>query len=898
MIRKIFSIVSFFISLVLVNNSFAIAPAKPGVQVPQYVIDKLQYESEKFMPRPALIYTMERYATAKQEAAKSGFDKEVDDIYGSFPVVCGKYSDSGADDWPVSEMQTQLFDGPWPTGTMAEFYEEISFNQFHLSGQVYGWYTSTLTQQYVVGYEQGFGPDAHLGEFFVELLDMADPTTDFSQYDNDGPDGVPNSGDDDGFVDSMFFIHDGPGGEIGANNIWSHSSNLYWQLGGNYYYTNDPSASGGYIKVGPYIVQPSINSSGNIIEIGVFCHEFGHALGLPDLYDTDYTSEGIGVWGLMSGGSWNSPAKPAHMISWSRYQLGWIQPIEVQNYLHDEMILSLNEEGRAYKLWTNGVYNNQYFMIENRRRMGFDINLRHEGLLLWHVDENAQQSNEDHPKVDMEEADGLDDLHNNTNSGDSGDPFPGTTDNRWFDEYTNPNSRNYFNQFTQVAIWNISDAADTMYANLDVIYSQPRFEFLNFTINDQTGNDDGRADPGETVDLWISIENQWANASSVSGYLTTESSQISILQGSTQFGAINSHSSGNNQPDPFEIEVSGNATNGAWVSFNIEITAQGGFSQELTFQMMIGRPPVLLVDDDGGEDYEQYIIESLESTPYLYEVWDVDQIGAPGDEAMAYDAIIWLTGDEDSNTLTSSDISSLEVFINSGGTFILTGQNINEDLGANPFYVEYLHSTPANNTVLYLTLDGVGGNPVSDGMSLLLVGTWGAGNQTSPSSVYPLSAEETLFSYPDGSVGGVFYHEPSSNAHVVYLTFGLEAVSGMGNTTSRDDLLNSIFDWAAVPNPVKKASQSKVPDKFVLNSIYPNPFNNSTEISFTIPHTAEFKVAVYNLLGKEVAVLGDGIFNSGENSLRWNASNVASGIYLVKIQGESVNITSKMVLLK
>ena len=873
----------------------AIAPPAPGIEMPQAIIDLYQAESGRFMPAPALVHTMERYAALKKEAARWGYD-DTDDVNGYFPVVCGKYSDSGPDDWPIGNMQTQLFDGPWPTGTMQDYYHEISFDQFHLFGQVYGWYTSTLTQSYVVGSSQGMGGDAHVGEFLIQLLNWADPTTDFGQYDNDGPDGIPNSGDDDGIVDTIFFIHDGAGGETGAQNIWSHSYNLWW-LTGSMYQTIDPSANGGYISIGPYIIQPSINAYGGMIEIGVFCHEFGHALGLPDLYDTDYSSQGIGVWGLMSGGSWNTPAKPSHMIAWCRDKMGWITPVEVVDFLHDQPITPVAQTGEAYKLWTDGYYGNQYFMVENRQRIGFDINLKGEGLLIWHVDESAQQSNEDHPKVALEQADGYNNLYYYANSGDPGDPFPGSTDNRWFDEFSNPNSNNYYGQTTRVAVWDISDEADTMYANLDVIYSQPMLNFVDYDLDDSAGDNDGRADPGETVDLWITVNNYWAEATSLMGYISTGSEYITIDDATGSFGDVPSQSLGDNQSSPFVVTVDPEAPHGQWVNFDVHMGAAGGYEQDFSFQMMIGVAPIVVVDDDQGEDYETYITESLDEIYALYEVYDMNTMMTSLDLSNEHEVVIWITGDDATNTLTTIDIAYLSNFIDNGGTLILSGQNINEDIGNTAFFTDYLLCAPNYNTLNFLSLTGVAGNPISEGMSLLLVGTSGAGNQTSPSSVNPQGIAQSLFVYPNGEVGGVNYADPATQSHVVYLAFGMEAIFGLSGT-SRADLLTAVFEWAEMPVAVENDDPALLPDEFVMENIAPNPFNNSAMVKFRLPHRTKLKVSAYNVLGKEVAVLADELFTPGSHTVAWDASGLSSGIYIVRLTGNGIDFSQKAILMK
>ena len=888
--RSIFSAV--LLLFVIIGVSSAIAPVKPGVPVPQIIIDQYRENPARFMPVPSLSHTMERYAAQ----AQAGMDDR-EDIYGYFPVVCGKYSDSGPDDWPISEMQTQLFDGPWPTGSMRDFYHEISFDQFHLDGDVYGWYTTSLTQSYVVGNNYGFGNDAHVGEFLIQLLNWTDPSVNFGQYDNDGPDNVPNSGDDDGFVDTIFFIHDGAGGETGANNIWSHSSSLQWAAGG-YFYTDDPSANGGVIKIGSYIIQPSINSGGNIIEIGVFCHEFGHALGLPDLYDTDYSSEGIGVWGLMSGGSWNTPSKPSHMISWCRYKLGWITPTEINTYLHDQPITPIANTGEAYKLWTNGIYGQQYFMVENRQRIGFDVNLRGEGLCIWHVDETAQQSNEEHPKVDMEEADGLNNLYYAANSGDFGDVFPGSSNNRWFDEFSNPNSKNYWEQPTQVAVWNISDEADTMHANLDVIYSQPMLDFVEYEIDDSSGDDDGRADPGETIGLWLTVNNYWATANSVIGFLASTSPMVTIEDNTGVFGTIQSQTLGNNENSPFIVTVLPDAVSGEWVTFDVHFTAAGGFEQDFTFELMIGTAPILVVDDDLGENYETYITESLEEINAFYEVADMMTMTLSGSQMLEHDAIIWLTGDDYTNTLTIEDQNNLANYIDNGGTLILSGQNISEDIGGSTFFGNYLKCSTLNPTVGQLTLDGSSGNSLSEDMSVLLVGTTGAGNQTSPSSITPQGIAESLFEYPNGETGAINYYDQATGAHVAYFAFGIEAISGLGGTTTREELLTDVLDWGEAAVEVEPAPSYNLPDDFSILSIAPNPFNNSVSVNFQVPKRQHIRVGVYNLLGQEALVLADRAFRPGSHIIHFNGMDLASGVYLVNFRGESINVSRKVVLMK
>ena len=126
---------------------------------------------------------------------------------------------------------------------------------------------------------------------------------------------APYDTDGDGFVDGIFLIHADCGAEAEPNAakrkdmIWSHK----WTL-------PTPFVKNG-VKVFAYSTEPADG------KVGVCCHEFGHVLGLPDLYDTSNRSEGVGDWCLMGGGSWgNGGANPTRMSCWCLQKLGWIKP--------------------------------------------------------------------------------------------------------------------------------------------------------------------------------------------------------------------------------------------------------------------------------------------------------------------------------------------------------------------------------------------------------------------------------------------------------------------------------------------------------------------------------------------------------------------------------------------
>jgi M6 family metalloprotease-like protein len=325
-------------------------PPSPGVGLPQGYFDRIAQDKTAFQFQKAWIEKTKRAKEAREKFMSSHpegmtFAALPDEVKRAMmvsgtaqvPVLLGKYANTAADPYPAATLQTKLFSAP-PAMSMTALYDEMSYGALNLTGTVYGWYQ---VSQNDTQYEGGAGcyglcGSAKTGQYILEVLELADPSVNFGTYDNDGPDGIPNSGDDDGFVDFVAIVQPEIGAECGNNNLWSHR----WVVGGwpefagNPWTTDDARTGGGFIQVWDYTIQPakgSTNGCGSgVIEIGVFCHEFGHAFGLPDLYDWDGgQSEGVGHWSLMGSGNWNRPPNPSHMDAWCKSQLGWVAPIDV-----------------------------------------------------------------------------------------------------------------------------------------------------------------------------------------------------------------------------------------------------------------------------------------------------------------------------------------------------------------------------------------------------------------------------------------------------------------------------------------------------------------------------------------------------------------------------------------
>ncbi|HUU30205.1 MAG TPA: M6 family metalloprotease domain-containing protein [archaeon] len=400
-----------------------------------------------------------RRKAGRKEAALQAL--QPDKFY--LPVLLGSFSDRD-ESHSVEDFQDLLFDNN-PSGTMTGYFSENSYGQLLLTGKVYGW----LQVDHPVDYYAATAWDANsfpqnIAGFVTEIVTEADPVVDFSFYDNDGPDGVPNSGDDDGYVDAVMIVY---AGVYGENSL--PVAGLQGALGGlgsQTYTTGDPSSNGGSVKIRVFTLVPELLQD-SIFPIGVACHEFCHVLGLPDLYDHTLNSVGLGYWCIMSFGNNPPGGKPTHLSAWCKMQLGWVTPVEV----NEDKTINLDPvetNSKVYMIWEDGYRLSRYFLLENRQRTGFDTGLPGSGMLIYHVDENkwfgkpsffrggSQNNDFTHKLVDLEEADGKCDLDYSRNPGDAGDPFPGLSNNRTFDDLSNPDTKDYDGNSTGVAVTNIS----------------------------------------------------------------------------------------------------------------------------------------------------------------------------------------------------------------------------------------------------------------------------------------------------------------------------------------------------------------------------------------------------------------------------------------------------------
>jgi immune inhibitor A len=785
-------------------------------------------------------------------------------------VILVDFSDNVANiaAYPSLHYNDMLFsEATYPTRSMRDYYVENSYGQFAVSGSVTQWLRMPQTYAYYVDGQRGFGVYPKNAQKLAEdAVLAADPYVDFSQFDNDGPDGIPHSSDDDGYVDAVFIVHAGPGYEETHNpdDIHSHQ----WS-------TRNPVTVDG-VKVSTYSMEPDNG------KIGVFCHEFGHVLGLPDLYDYDYDARGLGYWSVMGSGSWgNGGFTPVHFDAWSKSKLGFVTPQVCTTNVAGITVPKAETSPTSYLVWTNGIFSNEYFMVENRQQVLFDSYLPGSGLVVYHVDEEALSNDKQccgtcvlHCIAAVEQADGDCDLENNVNSGDPGDPFPGSggtnNPNHVFDYASTPSSKDYSGNDTQVAVTDIDLTGDVVDMGVTVETS-PAIGISGKAVGDTValglGDCDGIADPGETVDLSVDLNNYGVDATDVLAGIHTSDSFVSLVSDTAIYGAIPADETRPPAP-PFRFTVSSTCPVPHGIIFDMDVSDGSGYSVSRRFFVGV-RDTVHFYD----------WTHSKVTTGYK-DQWHIstEQNHTPGD------ASCWKCG----STVFDNYADWLDAALYTLPFYVTEGTELT-----------FWHWIEAEDYDLTTAWDGGAVEISRDG------GQW---QIVTPVGGYPY----TIMANPDSPFPAGMPCFSGISTVWKYERFILSGYTGPARVRFRFGSDGSVayrgwyIDDVALINAQLASAPERMPTEVPAGLIaaYPNPFNPFTTIKFSIAkETGTVRLFVYDVSGRLVRKLVDEALPSGLYEVNWDGKDrrgrqVSGGIYVCRLEAGRTSQTLKLVVLK
>ncbi|MBR1788889.1 MAG: M6 family metalloprotease domain-containing protein [Bacteroidaceae bacterium] len=360
-------------------------------------------------------------------------------------------------------------------GSMYDYFKKQSLGQFELTFDVVGPVAVSKTQSYYGGNDSN-GDDQNPATMVIEALKLVDSQVNYANYDWDG----------DGEVEQVYVVYAGQGEADGGSDdtIWPHE----WELSSAAQYGDGSGAQTlDGVTINTYACGGELNGDSNIAGIGTMCHEFSHCLGYPDFYDTDYSGgQGMFAWDLMDSGSYNDDGyQPAGYTSYERWVAGWATPTELTTTQQVSNMPDLQASGQSYVIYNPGNQN-EYFLLENRQKTGWDASLPGAGLLILHVDysssawsSNTPNDDPSHQRMTWIAADNqyqyttYQGTKYYTESGAKNDPFPYGNVNA-FGPTTTPAAK-FYNKNTNTNTYYLDSSVENITQNSDKTVS---FKFV------------------------------------------------------------------------------------------------------------------------------------------------------------------------------------------------------------------------------------------------------------------------------------------------------------------------------------------------------------------------------------------------------------------------------------
>ena len=433
-------------------------------------------------------------------------------------------------------------------GSVADYFKAQSNGKFEMNFDVMGPYT--LGEQAYYGKNEGDQQDVNVQAMISGCLGKAaSEGIDFSPYDWDG----------DGEMEMVFVVYAGRGEATGGdvNTIWPHKGRMTNPVKcGNKTLTN-------------YACSNELSVSNEVDGIGTICHEFSHCFGYPDAYDVYYTGlYGMGTWDLMCQGNYNGNGfTPAGYTAYEKYAAGWITPIELKENTSVSGMKPLAEGGDAY-IFKNPNNSDEYYLIENRQKKGWDAGLAGSGIIINHIDYNLKAWNynipnsmmsgiNDHERITLIPADNIKSDKNEEN-----DPWPYGNKNRLANNTTPAcNTYNLNTDGTKLMNIILSDmaiaadgTASFTFQNLNKTASEENYIFQEtFDKCLGTGGNDGKGF------YTIGNPNQFAN-SAFSPDKNGWTANVQTFKGGFQCARVGKRGATNITFTSPEIKINGDAT--------------------------------------------------------------------------------------------------------------------------------------------------------------------------------------------------------------------------------------------------------------------------------------------------------------------------------------------------
>lgn len=429
---------------------------------------------------------------------------------------------------------------------------------------------------------------------------------------------------------------------------------------------------------------------------------------------------------------------------------------------------------------------------------------------------------------------------------------------------------------------NASDGTNTWISQVYIITYAPSLMIDNFEISDVTGNNNGRIDPGETVDISISVMNDGSNGVfNLMGVLACDTEGITINSGIQGYGDLGVE---NSNAATFEVSADASMENGVPISFDLNLTNSDGFDVIETYMTVVGQLTALVLDLDPANQSGPEIFETFADMDIYaeYKTEFPEELGL-------YKNIFLSLGLKFNNyILTAEEGTMLKNYLLDGGNLYMEGR---ETWNADPqTEVHPMFNLEANGTSMFAIYNvmGVPGSMTSN-FSFEFAGE----TPIIDYSIEAIPPAENLFTtQDDDKFTMVAYDEGTYRAIGSTVELG-KLVDGEWPNTKKD-LMWFFLDWfedGLVTNIDDIAGQTA--NGF---SSYPNPVSDQINVSFVLEQYKSVEMNIVNILGEVVYSQDVEQFNEGEHRISIDATNMQAGIYFINMNIGSQIFTNKIVI--
>jgi hypothetical protein len=309
----------------------------------------------------------------------------------------------------------------------------------------------------------------------------------------------------------------------------------------------------------------------------------------------------------------------------------------------------------------------------------------------------------------------------------------------------------------------------------------------------------------------VIVRNDWGDAQNLTATLSTSHWTTSVTKPNSNYGLLRGISNVDSMQrgslnDDFDISTSADAIPQV-VPFTVTFSASGGYTKQFNFSIALSSRLLLVDDDDGDVNVENYYTNALNSLGTVYDIWDHIKKGTPPASVLQnYQVVIW-SCEWAFPSLDAADRTSISTYLNGGGKFFLSGQDVAWDLGdptgtefvasggaSKTFLETYLKAKYVNDDALNGSLQGVAGDTIGNGLTILRNQPGRASANQYPDVIDTTGGSVYSFKYSGGSFAGrggaILYSE---NYKLAFFGFG--GFESITDSTKRVEVMERMLKW-------------------------------------------------------------------------------------------------------